>query len=287
MNNIKVFVSTGYYKNISPIKTLKYLIKKNINDIEFSGWLPMSLSEKKKFFKKSEKHNIRLHNYFPPPKEKFVINLASSNKNILKRSIAHVKKSILYSKKINAKYFSFHAGFRIDPGIQRLGKKFKRVKMKNKKKSENIFLKSVMNINKFAIRNKIKILIENNVINKKNLSLFNGNPLLLTHPIDILKFFKKTPSNIGFLLDVGHLKVSSKTEKFNLIQSLKRLNKIVSGYHLSDNNFVEDQNAGFSKNTWFVKFLKKDLDYYTIEIYDNNIKKIKKIKNFLEKNFNK
>ena len=74
MKNIKVFVSTGYYKNISPIKTLKYLIKKKINDIEFSGGLPMSLNEEKEFFKKLKKHNIRLHNYFPPPKEKFVIN---------------------------------------------------------------------------------------------------------------------------------------------------------------------------------------------------------------------
>ncbi len=286
MKNIKVFVSTGYYKNISPIKILKYLIKKKINDIEFSGGLPMSLNEEKEFFKKLKKHNIRLHNYFPPPKEKFVINLASSNRNILKRSIAHVKKSILYSKKINAKYFSFHAGFRIDPGIKRLGKKFEKVKMENKNKSESIFLRSVENINRFALRNKVKILIENNVINKKNLSLFSGNPLLLTHPTDILNFFKKAPRNIGFLLDVGHLKVSSKTENFNLIQSLKRLNKIVSGYHLSENNFFEDQNAGFSKNTWFVKLLKKDLDYYTIEVYDNNIGKIKKIKSFLEKSLN-
>ena len=29
------------------------------------------------------------------------------------------------------------------------------------------------------------------------------------------------------------------------------------------------------------------MDYYTIEIYENKIKKIKKIKNFLEKKFNK
>ena len=113
------------------------------------------------------------------------------------------------------------------------------------------------------------------------MSLFSGNPLLLTHPTDILNFFKKAPRNIGFLLDVGHLKVSSKTENFNLIQSLKRLNKIVSGYHLSENNFFEDQNAGFFLKTHgFVKLLKKDLDYYTIEVYDNNIGKIKKIKVF-------
>jgi len=287
MKNSKVFVSTGHYKNISPSKTLNYLIKKKIYDIEFSGGLSMTLKEEKKFFKKLSKHNTRLHNYFPPPKNKFVINLASRDKSILKKSINQIKKSIFYSKKINAKYFSFHAGFRIDPAVKKLGKKFEKTKMARKKESENIFLKSIKEINSFALKHKINILIENNVINKKNLFVFNENPLLLTHPIDILKFFKKTPKNVGFLLDVGHLKVSAKTEKFDLIQSLKKLNKIVMGYHLSDNDFTEDQNLGFSKNSWFVKFLKKDLDYYTIEVYEKNINKIKKIKNFLEKRLNK
>ena len=287
MKNNKVFVSTGHYKNISPNKTLNYLIKKKIYDIEFSGGLSMNLKEEKKFFKKLIKHNTRLHNYFPPPKKKFVINLASRDKNILKKSINQIKKSIIYSKKINAKYFSFHAGFRIDPAVKKLGKKFKKTTMTKKKESENIFLKSIKEINSFALKRKINILIENNVINNKNLLLFNENPLLLTHPIDILKFFKKAPKNVGFLLDVGHLKVSAKTEKFDLIQSLKKLNKIVTGYHLSDNDFIEDRNLGFSKNSWFVKFLKKDLDYYTIEVYDKNINKIKKIKNFLEKHLNK
>ena len=287
MKNSKVFVSTGHYKNISPHKTLKYLIKKNIYDIEFSGGLPMSSADEKIFFKKLNKHNVRLHNYFPPPKKKFVINLASKDKNILKKSISHVKKSIVYSKKINAKYFSFHAGFRIDPAVKKLGKKFEKTKITKKKESENIFLNSVKEINNFALKYKIKILIENNVINKKNLFLFNENPLLLTHPTDILKFFKKTPKNVGFLLDVGHLKVSAKTEKFDLIQSLKKLNKLATGYHLSDNDFIEDQNLGFSKNSWFVKFLKKDLDYYTLEVYDKNINEIKRIKKFLEKKLNK
>ena len=152
--------------------------------------------------------------------------------------------------------------------------------MVKKEVSENIFLKSIKEISNFALRHKVKILIENNVINKKNLILFNGNPLLLTHPIDIIKFFKKTPKNVGFLLDVGHLKVSAKTENFNLINSLKKLNKIVTGYHLSDNDFIEDRNLSFSKRSWFIKFLKKRLNYYTIEVYDKNINKVRGIKTF-------
>ena len=55
--------------------------------------------------------------------------------------------------------------------------------MVKKEVSENIFLKSIKEISNFALRHKVKILIENNVINKKNLILFNGNPLLLTHPM--------------------------------------------------------------------------------------------------------
>ena len=76
----------------------------------------------------------------------------------------------------------------------------------------------------------------------KNLKVFGENPLLLTNPSDILRFFKKTPKEVGLLLDLGHLKVSAKTEKFNLRSALKKLNNIVKGYHLSENNSLEDQN---------------------------------------------
>ena len=138
MKNSKVFISTGYYKNINPIETLDYFVKKKIYDIEFSGGLQIYKKDEKKFFNKLIKHNARLHNYFPPPKIKFVINLASKNKNILRKSINHVKKSIILSKKINANYFSFHAGFRVDPGLKVLEENLKRLRW-SRKKFQKIF----------------------------------------------------------------------------------------------------------------------------------------------------
>ncbi len=287
MNDNKVFISTGHYKNLKPIQTFNYLIKNNINDIEFSGGLPVHLKEEKKFFKRLKNHNVRLHNYFPAPKKKFVINLASKNKKILRRSINHIKKSISYSKQINGKYFSFHAGFRVDPGVKRLGKGFKKTKLTDKKEAESIFLKSVKEISKFAKKKNIKILIENNVVNKKNLRIFGKNPLLLTNPKDIINFFKRCPKNIGLLIDVGHLKVSARTEKFELVKSFKKLNKITEGYHFSDNNFIEDQNLGFNSKSWFFKHFRRDLNYYTLEIYNDNLNYIKKIKKTVEKYLNK
>ena len=59
------------------------------------------------------------------------------------------------------------------------------------------------------------------MITKKNLDLFKDNPLLLTNPKEIINFFKLLPKDIGLLLDVGHLKVSSKSENFDLKKQLK------------------------------------------------------------------
>ena len=136
-------------------------------------------------------------------------------------------------------------------------------------------------------KNNVKLLIENNVINKKNFKTFKGNPLLLTNPTDIINFYKKLPRSIGFLLDVGHLKVSSVSENFDLKDGIIKLNKITNGYHLSDNNGLEDQNKNFTMNAWFIKYLKKNLNYYTLEIYKTNLNKIYKTKLLLEKFLNK
>jgi len=109
----------------------------------------------------------------------------------------------------------------------------------------------------------------------------------LTNPDDIINFYKKLPKSIGFLLDVGHLKVSSVSENFDLKDGIIKLNKITSGYHLSDNNGLEDQNKNFTMNAWFIKYLKKNLSYYTLEIYRTNLNKIYKTKSILEKFLNK
>ena len=63
---------------------------------------------------------------------------------------------------------------------------------------------------------------------------------------------------------------------------MKKLNKIVVGYHLSDNSGFEDQNKNFSSKVWFLKYLKRNLNYYTLEIYNTNLKKINKTKLMLE-----
>lgn len=277
-----ISISTGGYKNLTGSQAIKYLKKNDIFSIELSGG-KYSKNLIKQITSYRKKLNLRVHNYFPPPKIPFVINLASDNKKILNKSISHIKKSILLVKKLGGDTYSFHAGFRLDPNFQSLGKKFKKIKMISKKKAFNNFIRQTKKISMFAKMNKVNILIENNVVTKKNFDRFKSNPFLLTNYNDAKNFFKFMPKNVRLLVDVAHLKVSAKTEKLDPVKSLKIMNKYAEGYHFSDNNGDIDSNNPFRKNAWFLPYIKKNLNYYSIEVYNKSPSKLKSQINILKK----
>ncbi len=282
---MNIYVSTGGFKNKKATDVYKLLKSNGIKKVEFSGGKYIKNFENKLGL---YKNYVQFHNYFPPPKESFVFNLSSNDKAITKKSINLVKKNILLSKKIGAKFYSFHAGFRVDPKPKELGKKIKKTVMISKKNAEQLFTRRLKKLATFSKKNKIKLLIENNVVSKKNLKSFNGNPFLLSKPNEIKIFFKKIKKikNVGFLLDVAHLKVSSRTLKFDLDRAHKKLKNLIDGYHLSDNNGKIDSNKVFTANSWFWRGINKKSSFYTIEVYNQPIKKYKKLIQIVKKKIN-
>lgn len=278
-----IYISTGLFENKAS-QTAKKFIKKKIYNIELSaGRYEKNYINSLKLLNKDKKISLAVHNYFPTPKKPFVFNLASLDDKIFKLSFKHAKKAIKLAKTLGGKYYSFHAGFLLDPKINSLGKKLYSNKIYPRKLCIRRFINRVNLLAKYAARQNIEILIENNVINKKNINNFNLNPLLMTNAPEAVKIMRKTKKNVNLLIDVGHLKVSSKTENFNKIKYLKKVNKWIKGYHLSDNNGIEDQNNKLKKNSWFWKYLKKDVDYISLEIKNKDLSFLKKQLNLTRK----
>lgn len=279
-----IYISTGIFYNLTPQSAILKLSKVGVKFFELSGG---KYFQQKKIIRFLKKKNFKylLHNYFPVPKESFVINLSSNNKEIANKSIANIKKSLAISKQLNSNYFSCHAGFLFDPRIKDLGKKFEKVKLQNRKRSMNLLLSRINFLSQIAKKKNITILIENNVITKENYKKFNQDPFLLTHPQEIIKFFKKCNKNIKLLLDVGHLKVSSKTLGFDLLKGHEMLKPYIEAYHLSDNNGLKDSNNEFTKKAWFFRRLKKNVKYVTIEVYTKNLKKLCKLLSLIEEKY--
>tara|TARA_B100001964_G_C14046283_1_gene514928 strand:- start:207 stop:890 length:684 start_codon:yes stop_codon:yes gene_type:complete len=211
-----------------------------------------------------------VHNYFPPPKDPFTLNISTFDKDLFKICNNHIKNSIRLSSELEGDYYSFHPGLLIDPHPRELGKKIVNRKINNKEEAIKILVERLNSLSIFAKKEGVELLIENNVLNKENYETFKQNPLLMTSSEDVLYIMKNTSNNVNLLVDVAHLKVSAKTLNFNSVDFLKICDPWIKAYHLSDNDGDYDSNDPVTENSWFWPHIKKNLEHYVLEIkYDN------------------
>ena len=261
-----IYISTGGHYRQTAVETALDYYQNGILGIELSGGA----------YSKTYFHDLKalpaqlqfqVHNYFPPPASPFVFNLASDAADISKLSIEHVRSAIRLAVALRRPVYSFHAGFRINPRVNELGRNLALCPLLDRTRALEIFGEHLTFLAEEALREGVTLLIENNVINKVNLASFGEDPLLLTQPDEISAFMRKVPSNVGLLLDVAHLKVSANALGFDLVAAHKQLQPWIKAYHLSDNDGSSDSNNAVSEESWFWDDLIRGLDYYSLEVY--------------------
>jgi sugar phosphate isomerase/epimerase len=163
--------------------------------------------------------------------------------------------------------YSFHAGFRINPRVAELGQTISRHLLCDRDRALKQFGEKVLMVAEEARREGVKLLIENNVLNKVNLTIYGEDPLLLTHPDEIVMFMDEMPSNVRLLIDVAHLKVSAQTLDYDLVEAHDKVRPWINAYHLSDNDGTADTNEVVTTDSWFWNLIEPGLNYYSLEVY--------------------
>lgn len=261
-----IYLSTGGFSSKTFLEVSKILDPKIIYGLELSGGKYTKFLEED-LLTVSKCFQIVMHNYFPVPKKPFVFNLASLDNDIVEASMQHAKKAINLTVANNGRYYSFHAGYLLDPKPYELGKGIKKKQLNDRVVGLSQFINNVNNLAEYASARGITLLIENNVISAKNFESFGCDPLLMTAAPETREIFNKVASNVKLLVDVAHLKVSANTLGFDPVGYLNEFKEITAAYHISDNNGLEDSNQPFTKKSWFIEHIRKDLDYYSLEIY--------------------
>ena len=280
-----IFISTGGFKSEKSINSINKLIGKGIYDIELSGG-EYEVDQIEKIITEKKLHNslnLQVHNYFPPPRSPFVFNLGSLDEEISKISMNHALNSIELASKLESKYYSFHAGFLLDPQVKELGKKIKKRSTYNREISKNTFIERVNILAKFAETKNITLLIENNVLSSNNFEEFKENILLMVDEPECTEIMNRVRNNVKMLVDVAHLKVSSNSLNFDRISFLKKLDKWIFAYHLSDNDGNSDSNEKIRLDSWFWPYIKNNLDYYSIEVYGEEPEELVKQKELTQR----
>lgn len=277
-----VYVSSGAFRVRTIRQVINEALRLGISKVELSSGL-----EHDPEAEDSIKHGLEaglqflLHNYFPAPAEPRVLNLSAPNDDDLAWSIAHCKHALDLSVMVDCPFYSLHAGYAVPltPGL--LGKPAEQAAAMrdvgvDREAAYNRMLEAVRDVADHAKTLGKRLLIENNVISPVYLREVPENPLLMTSADEIERFMNEVDrSNVGFLIDVGHARVSATALNFDPTEFMKQVEPFTEALHLSDNDAQEDQNLPFSVTSWFWPLLynyahkTKVIEAYAVE--DNKL----------------
>jgi sugar phosphate isomerase/epimerase len=271
-----IYISSFSVKNKMMKDIIEIFIKNGIKNIELSGGTDWYKDIYNDIFtlKKKFSLNLLIHNYFPPPKEHFVLNLASYDNKIWSKTLEHYRNSIKLAIDLGCPVYGLHAGFFVDPAINEIGKTFEVYKPFEKETSVKKFIEGY-NILNNLFGNTIRLYIENNVISENNFLNYGINPFMLTCFDEYDELKKQLDFNL--LLDLGHLMVSANTLKLDFYHEIGKLINKTDYIHFSGNDFKEDQNIIPGKDSFIYKLLKAnyaETHFITLEVYDPEMGKI-------------
>ncbi len=286
-----VFVSSGAFRVRTVAGVIDEAQRLGIRKIELSSGLAHDPDLDANIARGREAGlTFLVHNYFPAPEEPQVLNLCAPHDEDLKWSIDHCKHALDIAVAVDCPFYSLHAGYAVPLTADMLGKPLAQAQaMRNqpvdREAAYQRMLGAVQDVADYAGEFGKRLLIENNVISPVYLREVPENPLLMTHSEEIERFMNEiNRSNVGFLIDVGHARVSATALDFDPVEFMACVKPYTEALHLSDNDAQEDQNLPFDDSAWFFPLLGQYGDTpIVIEAYAMSDSEIAKVSKYLGK----
>jgi len=253
---MKLYISSSYSSKKYLTDILLELIELRFKSIELTGNIKYSehIIELLLKFKEENDLDLILHNYFPFQREEFVLNLASRDPEIKLKTVKQIKYSIDLSKRLGKSIYSLHPGFKNDL-LPKLRDLFF-IKANNKFNRKKDFYQTLNSILDQEIDSDFKIAVEN--LHPKN--SFEVYSFLCTpDDIDSFLIYFNEISNVGILLDMGHLNIAANMLNFGRCKMLDNLfgkyYKKIFEIHISENDGTKDSHNISQVNSWQIEYL--------------------------------
>jgi len=161
-----------------------------------------------------------------------------------------VKKALAISAELGAPYYSVHAGFITDPGSFD-GTSFRFPDPSSPQCREDALSRFAERLRECLAEASacgVQLLIENNVCPSHL-----AGKLLLVCPEDVAEIWGLVGnSDLGMLLDTGHLLVSAATHGYAPDEFVSAASSVVSAFHLHENDGVADRHEPARIGGWAV-----------------------------------
>jgi sugar phosphate isomerase/epimerase len=196
-----------------------------------------------------------IHNYFPPPRDSFVLNLASPDRAIVERSLAFVLNTLELAARVGAPLYSIHSGFVTDPvGFDGTSFEFPQPKSPHAaEQAQERFVEALRRPLARAEELGVLLLVENNVCTERHVG-----KLLLQQPQEFISLFESLPSPaLGALIDFGHLNVSARVLGFERLEMISAITPRIGAFHVHDNSGLADEHKPVAPESWVLDVLRQ------------------------------
>jgi sugar phosphate isomerase/epimerase len=196
-----------------------------------------------------------VHNYFPPPPAPFVLNLASGDADIRRKSLDFVSEALALTASLGAPFYSVHAGFITDPAsFGTTSFVFPMPASPDEAQSAmDRFITTLEIVTDRAQRLGVQVLVENNVCSPEL-----RDKLLLQTADEFLELFGALRSpHLGMLLDIGHLNVTAHTLGFDRMSFVDQVAPYVRAFHVHDNDGMADTHQPVQPGSWVLDVLRR------------------------------
>jgi sugar phosphate isomerase/epimerase len=184
--------------------------------------------------------NYTVHVVFPPPKEPFMLNIASDTE-IFQRTIKTAKETLDWSRKLDAIYQGIHIGTAADF----LADETTISPMISKEKQFSNMVEALSQICDKAEEVDVPIAVENLPCYKDFITYFTSE--------EVNRLLKEVGSKkLGLLMDLNHLQLTKEFYEFDMKKYIGTLLDKVLGFHVSeardgDGHFFLDSTDYFSR----------------------------------------
>lgn len=195
-----------------------------------------------------------VHNYFPPPADPFIVNLASDDPRIRSRSLRHVLESISFCRRIGAKLYTFHPGFVREPigastSADNYDFRFHHsggFDAKCHEASFERFLDAASRIVEHASQLGVRVAVESEgSVGKRHLLLLQRE-----EEFDRLLGSIENPM-LGINLNLGHLNLAANAFGFDRFKLIDKLSQRIVAMEISHNEGVEDDHRPLVPGAWY------------------------------------
>ena len=253
-----IYISTTAFKK-DFFEDKDDVLLKSIHGIEFSGgngYYPEKvILEKLECLRRQGIESFLIHNYFPIPQKSFILNFSSGNEAITRQSLSLAEQALNLCRRYHIPYYSFHPGYLSD-GTEGPDGHFRFppdsfISYENALKQ---YIRNMKQLHRMGTEKGVKLALENlftapgNVRTSLNCTFYELDEVM-----------KSIPSDIGLLIDFGHINIASNYLNFD---KYEYIDKLLAAYadrifeiHLSANNGKFDQHLPVTDGDWQLEIL--------------------------------